>query len=1397
VAREGKLNRRKTDKRKTAEARSRRPSSQATDPPTGQESGEVESGSPFPIVAIGASAGGLEAFGQLLHTLPTDTDMAFVLISHLDPTHPSMLGEILGRTTAMPVAEVANEMPVEANHVYVNAPGVALRLVRGIFRVSPRRETRGQHRPIDEFLRSLAEEQGYRAIGVVLSGTGTDGTLGLEAIKAEGGVTFAQDDTAQHKGMPQSAAAAGCVDFVLPPGQIAREIARISRHPLVAPSDEQPLPEEPILAEILEHLHLAMGLDFSGYKRSTLFRRILRRAVLHKMDGLKEYLRLLRNNPSEVEALYHDVLISVTSFFRNPESFEVLKSRVFPALTKDRSRHDPVRIWSIGCSTGEEAYSLAIAFTEFMDTARVRVPVQIFATDVNGAGVDKARAGLYPRSIAQDVSPERLRRFFMETDGSYRISKAIRDTTVFASHNVLANPPFSRIDLISCRNFLIYLEPALQEKVIALARYALKPHGFLWLGGSETLGSYRDAFEVVEAKHKVYAKNAVPTRPAMQIFPDHSSPHTRPDGLRATAAAASTEVQREADRVLLTRYAPASVLVGADLEILQFRGDTSAYLSPSPGRASLNLLKMLREGLVVGVRGALHKAGREELPVRQEGLRVKSAGGSRDVNVEVIPVRGNRAVTGLCYLVLFEEAEGAQQGRPGLEPPAVRGAGGARGAKGRASATRETDRIAQELAATREYLQSVIEQQEAANEELQASNEEVQSANEELQSVNEELETSKEEVESTNEELATVNEELQNRNLELTQSNSDFVNLLASVHLAIVMLGPDLRIRRFTPLAEKIFNLIAADVGRPISDIQLGIGVPNLHELLVEVVDTVSVKELEVRDREGRWHILRLRPYRTVDNRIDGVVVVLIDVDQLKRDQETQRRQSELLEQTEEPIFMWELSGGIAYWNRGAEVSYGFTRSEALGHRSYELLSTSPPLSAYLDVLQRDGHWTGELTHVGRDGQRVVVESRMVLERIADRTPLVFQTDHVITERKRMEETLRQRAEQLLAADRSKDQFLAMLAHELRNPLATFSNALEIVRQPGLDPAMVDRAREIMGHQVQNLSRLVEDLLDVSRMTQGRIELRKEPLELVSLVEQAMEANRHLLETRGHTLTLSLPSARVYLDADVFRLEQILANLLSNAAKFTERGGQVSLTVEAPSLDEVAIRVKDSGIGMAPEHLARVFDLFMQADPSSNRAAGGLGIGLTLVRYLVELHGGSVEAHSAGAGQGSEFVVRLPALREPPRELERAARVEPTRKSAHRRVLVIDDNVDGAEALAVVLRRAGHEVRSAHSGRDALEIARDFRPEVVFLDVGMPGMDGYETAGRLRAMAGLESALLVALTGYGQPSDRRHAHEAGFDEFLVKPATPDAIVALASRARACHTLPGQDAAADS
>jgi chemotaxis methyl-accepting protein methylase/two-component sensor histidine kinase len=824
---------------------------------TGLADGDApaEIGVAFPVVGVGASAGGLEAVTQLLRAVPTDTGASFVIIQHLAPDQPSNLAEILSRSTPLPVCEVHDESEVEPDHVYVIPPGRDMIIEGGKLHLLPQ-DRYARRRGIDQFFSSLAEDCGHKAIGVVLSGAMSDGTLGLEAIKAAGGITFAQNDSAQHDSMPRSAVASGCVDFVLPPEQIADEIARIARHPYVAPAHPESLVVEPSAhARIAEIVHRALGIDFTHYKTNTLLRRIARRMVLHKMTTMKEYENYLQRDPAEVDALFQDILIGVTTFFRDPESFEALAQAVFPKLLAGRTRQEPLRIWTLGCSTGEEAYSLAMVYAECAEAAGSDVPMQLFATDLNSICVGKARTGVYPASIEQHVSPARLERFFIKEDAGYRICKDIRERCIFSRHNVLGDPPFSRIDLISCRNLLIYMEPVLQKQIMALLHYALKPGGHLWLGRSETAGASRALFDVQDVRNKIFVRRPGKSAPGLAFRPalgGRADPFLR-------AAPAPLEVSRpnlpkEAERILLAKYVPPGVVISAAMEIVQFRGDTGPYLAPAAGAPSLHLLKMLREGLLVGVRAAILRAGEEGRPVREERLRVKSDRGFRELAVEVIPIKaGDAKQSG--FLVLFDEHgkpdRGSLDAREELPVAATT-------ADHIAAITNdELVRLTQELAATRDYLQVVIEQQEAANEELQSANEESQSANEEMQSVNEELETSKEEIQSSNEELATVNDELNSRNLELSRLNSSLQlarhyaeSIVASMRSPLVVLDAGLRVKTASAAFYETFHVDpTATEGRLIYD--LGNGQWNIAALRT-LLEELLLQNHQIDDYEVR-----------------------------------------------------------------------------------------------------------------------------------------------------------------------------------------------------------------------------------------------------------------------------------------------------------------------------------------------------------------------------------------------------------------------------------------------------------------------------------------------------------------------------------------------------------------
>ena len=1350
--------------------------------PRGRNNGSRRVG----VVCIGASAGGLEAFTTLLRELPPDTGLAFVYVQHLSPGHTSMLAEILSRATRMPVCQVRDE-PVQANNVYVIPPGRTMGIRNGALNLGARDQ--GEHHPVDLFMMSLAADQGHRAIGVVLSGTGNDGTIGLGAIKDVGGITFVQDDTAQHDSMPRSAVAAGAVDFVLPPARIAQEIVRIARHPYVAEAHDAPAGavEDQVLALVREE----SGADFSHYKPNTLHRRIKRRMVLLKMTRVEDYLAHLRKNPAEIEALYQDILINVTNFFRNPDAFEALKSQILTRLFKDRSRQDPVRVWALGCATGEECYSLAIVLTEYATEHRSNVPVMVYATDLNNACVEKARLGRYRHSIAQDVSAERLRRFFVEADGGYRVSKAIRDLCIFARHNALVDPPFSRMDLISCRNVMIYMEPAVQRKLMPALHYALKPTGFLFLGPSETIGANRELFEPADARHRIYSKKPIALRidQSFPLVPHVSSARVRtPQAWRDDSSdALLQDPQRDAERILLTRYVPAGVLVNSELEVLQFRGETGLYLTPAPGKASLNVLKMAREGLLVSLRALLQRARKEQTAQREPNVRVRTDGGFRDIALTVLPV-GDATAAERCYWVLFEPAGGPL--KP-VRAPAARGKRKLTATAQRAEDERQAERLAQELSATREYLQSVIEQQEASNEELQSANEEVQSANEELQSINEELETSKEEIQSANEELSTVNEELQKRNEELDRANADLNNLFSSVKVAVLMVWPDLRIRRFTPTAEKVLNLIAADVGRPIGDIRMNLDIDDLKALLREVIDTTTTKELEVQDRLGRWYLLRIRPYRTLENKIDGAVIALVDIDTLKQSQDILQRHARILEQTHDAVLVREVDGTVVYWNRGAEALYGYAHAEAQLRLRQDLLGGTEQQRRQVDAaLTSTGQWTGELAQRTQDGREIVVESTQVLFTEGERK-LVLETSRDITERRRLETSLRGRVEELATADRHKNEFLALLAHELRNPLAPLRNATQIMKMAGADSKEAAAARELIERQVSTLSRLVDDLLDAALVTRGQVKLRVAPVELQKILLQAVATTRPVMEARRQRLALNLRTEPLRVDGDAVRLEQVFVNLLSNAAKYTADGGQISVQLEpieqhaSPRGKQAVVRIRDNGVGIAPEMLGRIFDLFVQADRSLARSQGGLGIGLSLARSLVELHGGRLEAYSPGLGQGSEFVAYLPALSG---ESARAAVKDPrvavpagagggqaAVAIAVQRVLIVDDNADIAESTSTLLKMSGHEVTVALNAEEALDKARTFRPTTVFMDIGMPRTDGFALCRKFRELPDVQGTLLVAVTGYGGRETRLRAHNAGFDRCLTKPIALQAL----------------------
>jgi two-component system CheB/CheR fusion protein len=732
--------------------------------------------------------------------------------------------------------------------------------------------------PIDHLFRSMADVQRSRSIGVLLSGQGTDGTLGFHAIKAAGGVTFAQDDSARHDTMPRSAVRDGSVDYVLSPAQIARELMRLNRHSYTRnePREAPAAQETRVINDIMALMRAGTDVDFSSYKKTTIHRRIQRRMALRGIEREEDYLQRLREDPAEVQHLYQDFLIRVTQFFRDPATYDVIKEKVFPALLEGRPAGMPVRIWVAGCSTGEEVYSLAIALLEVIEERPEAMPVKILATDLNEAALDKARAGVYLDNIEVDVAKERLRRFFVRVDSHYQISKAVRDLCIFARHNMAHDPPFSHLDLVSCRNVLIYMDSALQRRVLPILHYALKPNGYLFLGASENIGAYTDLFTPIDLKSRIFRKMAAANLGAPVDFAAHVAAQRgpRPGGHdEAGGVWSALDVLREADRIILSRYTGAGVVIDEMMTVLQFRGRTAPYLEPAPGMASLDLLRMLRPGLLAEVRSAIDQAKAENVEVARDGVVLSNAPDGGVVRIEVIPFKV--PPSGVRFFLVRFLDQSAPREAP-TTPPAET-------LSRSATADQQINQLRQELAAMRDYLQSVIEEQESTNEELKSANEEILSSNEELQSTNEELQTAKEEAQSTNEELATVNEELRHRNADMARINNDLLNILAGIDVPVLMVGRDLRIRRFTPVAGKVFNLISTDTGRPITDIKSSLNVEDLDQRITRVIDTLQPCEGEVRDKEGRWFSMRIRPYITSENKIDGASIVLFDIDNLKK----------------------------------------------------------------------------------------------------------------------------------------------------------------------------------------------------------------------------------------------------------------------------------------------------------------------------------------------------------------------------------------------------------------------------------------------------------------------------------------------------------------------------------
>lgn len=931
------------------------------------------------------------------------------------------------RTTKMPVTEITGKMKVLPDNVYVIQPGTNIALLNGVLQVMPR--TDNERRPytsIDYFLRSLAEDQRNKSIGIILSGTGSDGTEGLKAIKAEGGITFAQDPgSSKYDAMPRTAIDAGVIDLILPASEIAGELTSLGKHPYVArPSrltDKTLGDTEDAFTKILILLRSAKGVDFSYYKKSTIMRRIDRRMAVNKTEDLEDYLELLQKKSDETHLLFSDILITVTRFFRDTEVFESLIRDVYPAITQNKGANEQIRIWIPGCSSGEEAYSIAISLLEYIEKLEVKPQIHIFATDINEATIEKARHGKYPESIESDVSQARLNKFFIKVRDGYQINSTVRELCIFARHDITKDAPLSNMDLISCRNLLIYLGSVLQKKVIPTFHFSLKQNGFLLLGTSESVGQFDSLFKTIEPKQRIYTKKPSTTRivplniaPSYHTAENALNSNTKRIDMKASEGARAKESYdplMQADNIVLSRYSPAGVVVDEDLQILQFRGKTSFFLEPAPGRASLNLLNMARHGLGLDIRTLVQKAKKTGSIARKEKVRIEYAKKFGLITLEVVPLQ---SPTGYYnFLILFKEEPRESGDKKAGQAKAKNEIN-----EGPDNGNLENELLRKELDETKAYLRSVIEDKEASNEELQSSAEE-------LQSTNEELEAAKEELQSSNEELTTLNEELRIRNNELTQLGDDRSNILNSVNIPIIMLDNELRIRTVTPLTEKLLNLTVSDIGQIITKMKLKFEIPKLEAIIQNSIEGVTLNETEILDSNSRWLLLQVRPYITMNKQIGGAVMSFIDIDEAKRSsqmvEESRDFAESIVKTVREPLVVLDSDLRVISVNPAFDRTFQTLPGKNVGRQIYNLGSHQwdiPPLRDVIEkVLKTDASFEDFEVEYNfpQIGHKIMLLNARKIEQktIGDKKILLAIED--ITERKQQEKEL-QRARELGSA---------------------------------------------------------------------------------------------------------------------------------------------------------------------------------------------------------------------------------------------------------------------------------------------------------------------------------------------------------------------------------------------
>ena len=1322
----------------------------------------------FPVVALGASAGGLDACRKLFDALPADLGMALILIQHLDPNHASMMVELLASHTKKKVQQAADGMLLERGNVYIIPPGTYLSMHGGTLHLSEPSERHGARLPFDFFLRSLAIERGPRAICVILSGTGSDGSLGLKAIKETGGLVIVQSpEDAAFDGMPRSAITTGLADFVLPVAKIPEALINYgTRMPAaglrcgITPGDDTPS----WLGAIIDLLRTRTAHDFALYKPGTLQRRIERRMAMAAIVDGSRYLDLLGRDPAELELLATDLLINVSSFFRDPKAFDLLADEVVADLVRRHEPDRPLRIWVAGCSTGEETYSIAMLFLEEIASTKRTIALQVFASDVDSDAVASARNGIYPEAIAADVSSARLARFFAKEEQGYRIVPELRELVVFTTQDVLADPPFSRLDLVSCRNLLIYLRPEAQEKVLRLFDFALREGGILFLGASETVAGLTDRFEPISKTHRVY-RHVGHARAVTADFP------LGVGGLVSSLGGPRQRVRGPGPRELTTRalldtYAPASVLINGKGECLYYSGPTDRYLRVASGEPSRDLLAMARDGLRSKLRVVIQQASQQRARAIVTGAPLNHGSNSVAVSIEAQPLQSDAET--LLLVSFLDEPEPERPSSPPLVP---------------ADAVSRVSELEVELDATRKELQTAIRNLEIANEEQTAINEEAMSVNEEFQSTNEELVTSKEELQALNEELTALNAQLQ-ETLERQRSTSDDLqNILDSSGVATLFLDRNLNIRFFTPAAKSLFRIIAGDIGRPLADLRLLATDANLLADARAVLASASPLQREIEGENGAWYIRRILPYRTQNDRIEGVVITFSDIAEMKaaaRELQAARTYSDsIIDTIRRPLVVLDEGLRLVSANRSFYRTFALDPGDAVGKPLDSVAGRhagAEGLRAFIarvhDEPSNVEDYEAEIELPGL-GRRLLLLNASKLLGPHGKPKILLAIDD-ITERRRAAVALGAAKREAEQANRGKSHFLAAASHDLRQPLQTLSFLQGILARQVTDGTvlkLIDR----LGETVSAMSGMLDTLLDINQLEAGIV--RREIVDFPINVLLDQLRSQFAYHTTANRLGWHVVPSCLCVRSDPRLLEQMIRNLLSNAVKYTSEG-KILLGCRRRG-DKLRIEVWDTGIGIPADQLSAIFEEFHQLGNPARERSKGIGLGLAIVQRLAELLGHTIDVRSR-PGKGSVFAVEVPlaandeptALSQPPQQAETPARRTGT-------ILIVEDEPDLREMLKLLLEGEGYRTVSAADGEAAYALTgRDaLPPDLVLADYNLPnGPNGLQVIARLRKTLGHEIPAII-LSGDISTETLRTIAREGYAH-LGKPVTAATLIHL-------------------